>query len=136
MRIAAIELTTVSVPYTHRENSSRVNRDGVTDVIVRIVTDDGLVGWGESCSGANVESVYEALRAFEPMLLGRNPWNREALWHDAYRLGIWHHREPTFNFAWAGTQHMVGILDQVTGKPWQPWFERYVYGTEMPPLKD
>lgn len=42
----------------------------------------------------------------------------------------------TFNSTWGGTVHMVGILDQITGKPWQPWFERYVYGTEMPPLKD
>lgn len=32
------------------------------------------------------------------------------------------------------TLHRVGILDQVTGQSWQPWFERYVYGTEMPPL--
>jgi L-alanine-DL-glutamate epimerase-like enolase superfamily enzyme len=102
MRIASIELTPVSVPYTHRENSAQVNRDGVTDVVVKITTDDGQVGWGESCSGANVESVVEALRAFEPMLLGRNPWNREALWHDAFRRGIWNFREPTFNFAWAG----------------------------------
>lgn len=36
---------------------------------------------------------------------------------------------------WAGTRHLVGILNQITAKDWQPWFERYVYGTEMPPLK-
>jgi L-alanine-DL-glutamate epimerase-like enolase superfamily enzyme len=118
MRIATIELTTVSVPYTHRENSSRVNRDGVTDVIVKIVMDNGLVGWGESCSGANVESVYKALQAFEPILLGRNPWNREALWHDAFRRGIWHHREPTFNFAWAGIDMALwDLCGKAVGQP-------------------
>ncbi|MBI3910023.1 MAG: mandelate racemase/muconate lactonizing enzyme family protein [Armatimonadetes bacterium] len=118
MRIAALELTTVSVPYTHRENSSQVNRDGVTDVVVRIVTDDGSVGWGESCSGANVESVYEALRAFEPLLLGRNPWNREALWHDCYRRGIWNFREPTFNFAWAGVDMALwDLCGKAAGQP-------------------
>ena len=47
----------VSIPYTHREVSSIVQRDGVTDILVKVTTDDGLVGWGESCSGANVESV-------------------------------------------------------------------------------
>jgi hypothetical protein len=29
----------------------------------------------------------------------------------------------------------VGILEQMTGSAWQPWFERYVYGTEMPPVE-
>jgi hypothetical protein len=32
------------------------------------------------------------------------------------------------------TRHLVAILEQMTGKPWQPWFERYVYGTETPKL--
>ncbi len=57
MKITSIEPTIVSVPYTHRETSSRIQRDGVTAVVVEIVTDEGLVGWGESCPGPNVESV-------------------------------------------------------------------------------
>jgi hypothetical protein len=28
----------------------------------------------------------------------------------------------------------VGILEQSTGQEWQPWFERYVYGFEMPEI--
>lgn len=32
-------------------------------------------------------------------------------------------------------RRLVGILNQMTGKDWQPWFERYVYGTEMPKVK-
>ena len=57
MKISQLEFIPVSIPYTHREVSSLIQRDGVTDVLVKAVTDDGLVGWGESCSGANVESV-------------------------------------------------------------------------------
>ncbi|MEO8277214.1 MAG: M1 family aminopeptidase [Thermoanaerobaculia bacterium] len=37
-----------------------------------------------------------------------------------------------FTYKTASTRHLVGILDQITGKSWQPWFEKYVYGTEMP----
>ncbi len=33
------------------------------------------------------------------------------------------------------TRHLVGLLNQMTGSDWQPWFERYVYGTEMPPVE-
>ena len=41
------------------------------------------------------------------------------------------------NFAYktGETRHLVGILNQMTGRDWQPWFERYVYGTEMPKFK-
>ena len=118
MRIASLEFKVLSIPYTHRENSSQVNRDGVTDVLVKITADDGLVGWGESCSGANVESVLEALRAFEPIVTGRDPWNREALWHDAFRRGIWAFRESTFNFAWAGLDMALwDLCGKACGQP-------------------
>jgi hypothetical protein len=32
------------------------------------------------------------------------------------------------------TRGLVETLDQLTGGNWQPWFERYVYGTEVPQL--
>lgn len=38
----------------------------------------------------------------------------------------------TFTYKPAETRHLVGILGQISGRDWQPWFERYVYGTEMP----
>ena len=41
----------------------------------------------------------------------------------------------SFSYTWGGTPYLVAILDQITGRSWQPWFERYVYGTEMPPYK-
>lgn len=102
MRIAEAEFTVVSVPYTHRENSAQVNRDGVTDVVVKLTSDDGRVGWGESCSGSNVESVLEVLNACRPMLIGRNPWNRDAIWHDCFRNDLWFYRESIFNLAYPG----------------------------------
>jgi hypothetical protein len=37
-----------------------------------------------------------------------------------------------FTYKMGGTRFLVAILDQITAKQWQPWFERYVYGTEMP----
>jgi len=40
-----------------------------------------------------------------------------------------------FSFKWGSTKHLLGILSQMTGEDWQPWFERYVYGCEMPPIK-
>jgi len=102
MRIASVDYTIVSVPYTHRESSAQIARDGVTDIIVTLTTDTGLVGWGESCSGSNVESVREVLEACRPILEGRDPWSREAIWHDCLRYDLWFYRESIFNLAYPG----------------------------------
>jgi glucarate dehydratase len=102
VRVATLETTVVSVPYTHREVSSQVARDGVTDVVVRVETDDGVVGYGESCSGADVASVDAAIQAMRPFVVGRDPWNREAMRADLFTHGLWQFRTGTGNFAWAG----------------------------------
>ncbi|HET8698734.1 MAG TPA: mandelate racemase/muconate lactonizing enzyme family protein [Gammaproteobacteria bacterium] len=118
MKVAALETTIVSVPYRHREVSSRVRRDGVTDVLVKIATDDGLVGWGESCSGADVVSVEAAIRAMAPFVLGRDPWAREAIAADVYALGLWDYRPMTANFAFSGIDMALNDLcGQACGQP-------------------
>jgi L-alanine-DL-glutamate epimerase-like enolase superfamily enzyme len=102
MKVAAIETIPVSVPYRYREVSSQVARDGVSDVLVKVTTDDGLVGWGEACCGADTASVDAALRAMVPFVLGRDPWNRETMRRDLFTHGLWQFRTGTGNFAWAG----------------------------------
>ena len=37
-----------------------------------------------------------------------------------------------FTYKMAGTRFLVSILNQMTDRDWQPWFVRYVYGTETP----
>jgi len=102
MKIAKLEFTPVSVPYTHREVSSLVNRDGVTDIIVKATTDDGLVGWGESCSGANVTSVLGALEGMRPFVIGCSPWESERIRQELWHRGMWSWRQHTACFAYPG----------------------------------
>jgi L-Ala-D/L-Glu epimerase len=101
-RVINLEFTPVSVPYTHRERSSQVDRDGVSDIVVKASTDDGLTGWGESCSGADIQSVLEALRAMEPFVAGRSPWESERIRADLWHRGLWNFRKGTGAFAYAG----------------------------------
>ena len=120
MKIAKIDPTIVSVPYREREHSTRVQRDGVTDVLVRIETDDGLVGWGESCSGANVESIAEAVKAAIPIVVGRNPWNTEAIAADFFGAGLWDMRPMTMVFVTHSIEEAVLMGDRVVvlkGRP-------------------
>ncbi|RMD60401.1 hypothetical protein D6833_09765 [Candidatus Parcubacteria bacterium] len=39
-----------------------------------------------------------------------------------------------FPYQYGATHHLIGILNQLTKSDWQPWFDRYVFGTEVPPL--
>ena len=118
MKIAAVETIPVSVPYREREVSSQVARDGVSDVLVKVTTDEGLVGWGEACCGADTVSVDAALRAMTPLVLGRDPWNREAIRRDLFTHGLWQFRSGTGNFAWAGIDMALwDVCGQACGEP-------------------
>jgi L-alanine-DL-glutamate epimerase-like enolase superfamily enzyme len=118
VKIATVETVPISVPYRHREVSSQVARDGVSDVLVKLTTDEGLVGWGEACCGADTASVEAALRAMAPFVLGRDPWNREAMRRDVFTHGLWQFRSGTGNFAWAGIDMALwDICGRACGQP-------------------
>jgi L-alanine-DL-glutamate epimerase-like enolase superfamily enzyme len=118
MKISKLEFMPVSVPYTHREVSSLINRDGVTDIIVKATTDDGLIGWGESCSGADVRSVLEALRAMSVFVIGRNPWESERIRQELWHRGIWSWRQHTACFAYPGIDMALwDICGKSCGQP-------------------
>ena len=112
MKIIRLETWTVSVPYLHDEISSRVARSGVTDTIVKLTADNGLVGWGECTSGPNAASIEEAVEAFRPLLLGRDPWQSEAIARDFFKTALWDLRAPSGNFAFAGIDQAL-IDDRV-----------------------
>jgi L-Ala-D/L-Glu epimerase len=118
VKVAKVETIPVSVPYRHREVSSQVARDGVSDVLVKLTTDDGLIGWGEACCGADTASVDAALRAMTPFVVERDPWNREAMRRDAFTHGLWQFRSGTGNFAWAGIDMALwDVCGRACGQP-------------------
>ena len=118
MKVATLETIPVSVPYTHREVSSLIARDGVSDVLVKLTTDDGLVGWGEACCGADTASVEAALKAMARFVLDRDPWNREEMRREAFTHGLWQFRAGTGNFAWAGIDMALwDICGRACGQP-------------------
>ena len=101
MKVVGLETYLVNIPYTRTEVSSIVNRSGVTSVIIKLTTDDGLVGWGEACSGADVYSIEAAIKAMFPFIKDRSPWDSAELREDAFLRGLWALRVSTGNYAWA-----------------------------------
>jgi glucarate dehydratase len=118
MKVSRYRIQVANVAYEHRELSSQAARDGVTAGVVRLETDDGLVGWGEICAGADIASEVNAAHAMMPFVLGGDPWRGEAMRRDAWHRGLWQFCEGTANFAWAGID--MALADLCAQAAWVP----------------
>ncbi len=54
-------------------------------IFIKIITDEGIEGWGEMISGTKTETVTACANEMCKKLLGRNPFDIEALWQELYR---------------------------------------------------
>jgi len=54
-------------------------------LVVKVETDAGLVGWGESGVSGREVAVVGAIRHYREFLLGKDPLRRGALWQEMYR---------------------------------------------------
>ena len=54
-------------------------------LFVRVATDDGLVGYGQTGYWGYPDAVAAAVESFRDKLLGRDPLARERLWNEMYR---------------------------------------------------
>jgi glucarate dehydratase len=119
MKVTRIEPAIVNIPGLGQDERPD-GRNGVTAVLVRVETDSGLVGWGEGSVGANAESVYEAVRAAIPIVVGRDPWSRQAIADDFFTLGQWNSawRPAGANYGYAGVDMALwDICGQDCGQP-------------------
>lgn len=107
--IDRVEIIPVNILYTHQEVSAQVNRGGVSDVVLKLYSSDGAVGWGECCSGADTISIVNAAAAMLPFVIGRSPFDLDAMRRDVYWDGLWQFRKGTANFTWAGFE--MAVLD-------------------------
>jgi galactonate dehydratase len=54
-------------------------------LVVKVETDAGVVGWGESGVSGRELAVVGAIRHYREFLLGKDPMRRGALWQEMYR---------------------------------------------------
>jgi glucarate dehydratase len=102
MKVVKLETIPARIPYKRVESSSLINRGGITDVIVKITADNGLVGWGECSRAADTAGIESAVKAMMPLVIGRDPWDKEALHRDLAVHAIWAFQPMTGNLAFAG----------------------------------
>ncbi|MDB5529895.1 MAG: isomerase [Devosia sp.] len=76
MKIVDVKIWTINVPYTTPFQTSFDRRTGTTRTVLRLTTDNGLIGWGESFRGRPTAAIIERSR---DMLIGWNPYDVEKL---------------------------------------------------------
>lgn len=54
-------------------------------LIVKVETDEGLFGWGESGLSGREKAVIGAIEHYREFLIGRDPLQIGALWQEMYR---------------------------------------------------
>ena len=54
-------------------------------LVIKVETDEGIFGWGESGLSGREQAVAAAIGHFREWLIGRNPMQIEALWQELYR---------------------------------------------------
>src|SRR5437764_12129643 len=76
MKISNVTVTTVAAPDPPLRNSWGVHEPYFVRVILKLETDDGLVGWGEVGGGAALARQLEAARAH---VVGQSPYHLEPM---------------------------------------------------------
>ena len=118
MKVTQLDCWPVRAAYRHDERSALVNRGGVSDVIIRLTTDDGLTGWGECSRCADVPVIEAAVRAMAPLVIGRDPWRRDAIHADIRIAGGWQFQPMTANLAYAGIDMALwDLCAKAAGQP-------------------
>jgi L-Ala-D/L-Glu epimerase len=118
MKVVKLEFIPARIAYKHAEISSVIDRGGIVDVIVKATTDNGLIGWGEAQRAADVPVILDALKAMAPLVIGRDPWQKEAIALDIFRFGLWRFQPMTANFAFSAIDMALwDLCGKACGQP-------------------
>jgi D-galactarolactone cycloisomerase len=82
MQIIDVRAHILEAPLSEAFSYSRAWYSTRTSLIVEIVTDAGLVGWGECYGPARINAAV--VDSMKPLLVGQDPFRTEWLWHEIY----------------------------------------------------
>jgi D-galactarolactone cycloisomerase len=96
--------------------------DGIGSAIVRVETDEGLCGHGEPLMGMFCgEAALALVNYYAPLLIGRDPLQRDPLWQRMWDSSVWWGRSGAPVSVMGGIMNALWDLEgQAAGKPcWQ-----------------
>ena len=85
MKISSVETIPITVPLSKPIVMSHITVEQSHNVLVKVTTDDGLVGWGEGVeatdlTGETQQSIRAAIEFIGSQIIGEDPMRRSALW--------------------------------------------------------
>ncbi|MBM3219741.1 MAG: mandelate racemase/muconate lactonizing enzyme family protein [Candidatus Rokubacteria bacterium] len=92
MKITGLETYSLSAPLPQPVRTSTIAISQVSEVIVKLATDEGHVGLGEAhgpflFQGAEgLRAVKKILDSITPLVVGRDPFETERIWQDLFAL--------------------------------------------------
>ena len=103
MKIESIKATPVTIPFTEPEIWSQGARKGVTAIVVQVITDQGLVGIGESVPAPSPSVTLAAIESAVEVLIGKDPRRIVQRWHDVQS------QAGFVSFPYTGNAALAGI---------------------------
>lgn len=118
MRIVDFRTTVVSIPFSEPESWAFGKKFGISNVIIELETDTGLVGLGEAMGFPTVRVVNEVLQAMRPVVLGRDPMDNGVIIQELTQIHGWHHFRHAGNCALGGVDIALwDLAGKLTGQP-------------------
>ncbi len=111
MKISDVRTTIVSIPFKKPEIWSMGRRVGVSNVVIEVETDTGLVGLGESIGFPSAAVIKPIIDSWKDTMIGQDPLRTESLMHRLEVQGGWQHFDHTGNVARAGVD--IALWDLV-----------------------
>ncbi len=99
MRIKDIQVIPYSIPYRKPNKSNWSQRKGATCVLVKIVSEDDIVGFGETVCFQSAQMGAFLLNKMKPLLIGHSCYDIERLKIIFNQLGGWNWNHETSQFA-------------------------------------
>jgi galactonate dehydratase len=86
-------------------------------MLLKIETDEGVVGWGEPVIEGRARTVETAVQEMEPLLIGQDPARINDLWQTMYRSGFYRGGAILMSAIAGIDQALWDIKGKVMGKP-------------------
>src|SRR2546425_6229316 len=118
MKIVDFRTTIVSIPFTEPVQWKFGRGRGVSNILIELETDSGLIGIGEAMRYPFVRVVHEILKAMRPVVLGRDPFDHEVIVHELTQVWGWHHFPHSGNVAMGGIDMALwDLVGKATNQP-------------------
>ncbi len=117
MRITGLQATAVAIPFVEDELWAFGGRRGLTNVILEMTTDEGVVGLGEAAGYPTVDIVRSVLRSLEPLVVGEDPFRVERIIKRIDAIGTWHHMRATSPAIAAVEMALWDLVGKACGQP-------------------